>query len=67
MTLALGTMNLVKWEFLLCEWLSFGHSVFLFQLRWRRLFLLENFWCNLHYFFNKFWKSDTGLPFGLGF
>jgi len=28
--LAVGTMNLVKWEFLLCEWSSFGLSAMLF-------------------------------------
>jgi len=26
MALAVGRMNLVNWEFLLCEWLSFGLS-----------------------------------------
>jgi len=30
--LALGTMNLVEWEFLLCEWSSFGLSALLLQL-----------------------------------
>jgi len=30
--LALGTMNLVEWEFLLCEWLLFGLSALLFRL-----------------------------------
>jgi len=30
--LALGTMNLIEWEFLLCEWSLFGLSALLFQL-----------------------------------
>jgi len=30
--LALGTMNLVEREFLLCEWSSFGLSALLFWL-----------------------------------
>jgi len=30
--LAIDTVNLVEWEFLLCEWSSFGLSAFLFQL-----------------------------------
>jgi len=66
--LAVGTMNLDQREFLLCEWSSFGLSTFLFRLGWwRQLFLWENFWSKLHlqYFFNKFWKTDTGLQFGI--
>jgi len=30
--LAIDTMNLVKWEFLLCEWSSFGLSALFFRL-----------------------------------
>jgi len=29
---AVSTMNLVEWEFLLCEWLPFGLSALLFRL-----------------------------------
>jgi len=29
---AVGTMKLVKWEFLLCKWSSFGFSASLFRL-----------------------------------
>jgi len=32
LALALGTMNLVEWEFLLCEWSSFVLSALLFRL-----------------------------------
>jgi len=30
--LAVSTMNLIEWEFLLCEWSSFGLSTLLFRL-----------------------------------
>jgi len=32
LALAVGTMNRVEWEFLLCEWSSFGFSALLFRL-----------------------------------
>jgi len=30
--LAVSTMHLVEWEFLLCEWSPFGFSALLFRL-----------------------------------
>jgi len=31
-SLALGTMNMVEWKFLLCEWSLFGISALSFRL-----------------------------------
>jgi len=48
----ISTMNLVEWEFLLCERWTYGFSALLFRLCWEwRLFSWEKFWCKLQHFF----------------